>query len=437
MYTFLSGIRISIRILMIACLLFVVTCSNVSADSLSEIQNKIDANAVQIDMLNAEIVHYQNQLNSLSTKSNTLANEVKSLDITQKKLEADLKLSETKIKKAENDMIVLGGQIEDKEITIDERSALIAKSIRELEESGKTTLLQMLLSNEKFADGWVRIDNVQTFKEALRSDARELLSAKVVLVDKQSEIQQIKNELLKLRSGLHDQKKILDENVKEKNTLLASTKNQESTYAKMVSEKKALVSAFEAEMRSYEEQLVYIAHPDRLPLAGSAPLSWPVIDPFITQMFGKTIDSVRLYASGSHSGVDFRASVGTPIFAMSSGVVGGSGDTDAFCKGASFGKWVLVRYDNGLASTYGHLSLIKAVNGMRVGRGDIIGYSGATGHVTGPHLHVSMYPSDAVSVEPKESLACKGKILTQPRASTSAYLDPLLYMPKTTSAMFK
>ncbi len=420
-------------------LLFCFFCFQIQANATSvlEIQSKIDNSAVQINTLNAEIAQYQTQLNLISTQSNTLANEVKSLDITKKKLEADLKLSETKIQKAENDIVELGGQIEDKELTIDERSVLIAKSIREIEESGKITLLQMLLSHNSFADAWIRIDNVQSFKEALRSDAKELLSAKVVLVDKQSEIKIIKDELLKLRSGLNDQKKILDQTVKEKNSLLASTKNQESTYAKMVAEKQTLVNAFEAEMRSYEEQLVYIAHPDRLPLAGSAPLSWPVSDPFITQMFGKTVDAVRLYASGSHSGVDFRASVGTPIFAMASGTIGGSGDTDAFCKGASFGKWVLVRYDNGLASTYGHLSLIKSANGSRVSRGTIIGYSGATGHVTGPHLHVSMYPSDAVSVEAKESLACKGKILTQPRAATSAYLDPLLYMPKTNPSMFK
>jgi hypothetical protein len=50
---------------------------------------------------------------------------------------------------------------------------------------------------------------------------------------------------------------------------------------------------------------------------------------------------------------------------------------------------------------------------------------------------VSLYPSDAVEVSPKPSLACAGKTLSQPRAAINAYLDPLMYMPKTTPSMFK
>lgn len=423
--------------LLVVATLSVASFSAMAEDVTTQLQSQIESHSAEIERLNREIASYQTELNSLNKQSNTLANQVKELDTTQKKLLTNIKLTQAKIGQAEDDLVALGGEIKNKEVTITHRGELIAENIRKLNESSQTTLLEMLLAEESFADAWTNVDQVKSFQDAVRSDVIELSQAKNVLIDRHTDVEKKKQELLALKASLDDQKKIVDQNVKEKNDLLKATKNQESTYAKMVADRKALVAAFEAELRSYEEQLKYNLDPGSLPAMGSAPLAWPTSVPFITQQFGKTVDAVRLYASGSHSGVDFRAATGTPIYAMASGTVGGTGDTDLSCKGASFGKWILIRYDNNLASTYGHLSLIKVTNGQRVNRGDIVGYSGNTGHSTAPHLHVSLYPSDAVEVSPKPSLACAGKTLTQPRAAINAYLDPLMYMPKTTPSMFK
>jgi murein DD-endopeptidase MepM/ murein hydrolase activator NlpD len=104
-------------------------------------------------------------------------------------------------------------------------------------------------------------------------------------------------------------------------------------------------------------------------------------------------------------------------------------DTDATCYGASFGKFVFIQYNNGLSSTFGHLSLIKAYEGQNVKRGDIVGYSGNTGHSTGPHLHVSLYASQAAKMASKASAACDGRVYRLPVASINAYLDVLSYLP--------
>ena len=98
-------------------------------------------------------------------------------------------------------------------------------------------------------------------------------------------------------------------------------------------------------------------------------MGWPLDNIYVTQFFGKTVAAKRLYASGSHSGVDFRAAVGTPVKSMANGIVKGAGDTDTTCVGASFGKWIFIEYENGLSSTYGHLSLIKVKSGQKVKRG--------------------------------------------------------------------
>ena len=133
---------------------------------------------------------------------------------------------------------------------------------------------------------------------------------------------------------------------------------------------------------------------------------------------------------GFHRGTDLRASVGTPVKAMAEGVVMGTGDTDICCPGASYGKWILIEFNNGLSSTYGHLSLISVSKGQKVSRGQVVGYSGNTGSSTGPHLHVSVYVSDGVKVDSFESKSYRGRTLVQPIASTSAYLNPMDFLPK-------
>ena len=208
------------------------------------------------------------------------------------------------------------------------------------------------------------------------------------------------------------------------------TKNQESTYKKLLADRKKQKEAFEKEMFNYENKLKYKLDPKSIPKAGSSPLDWPVDDVRITQQFGVTNASKRLYASGSHNGVDFGVKVGTPVKAMANGTLVAQGDTDTTCRGVSFGKWILIKYDNGLASTYGHLSQHSLTAGTRVTTGQVVGFSGNTGYSTGPHLHVSMYPADAVNATSRPSASCPGRDLYMPIAPVTAYLDPLAYMPK-------
>ena len=193
----------------------------------------------------------------------------------------------------------------------------------------------------------------------------------------------------------------------------------------------------ENDTRNYEEQLKFVLSPGSIPQAGSAVFSWPVSLIRITQLFGKTTSSGRLYASGTHNGVDFGMPVGTPVHPVAAGIVLGSGNTDLTCPGASWGNWVLIKHDNGLATVYGHLSLVTAQTGQRVTTGDVIAYSGSTGYATGPHLHISAYASAAVQIKTLPSKACSGRFYTEPIAPVNAYLDPMVYFPIPTKAMLQ
>ncbi|MEU1403808.1 M23 family metallopeptidase [Streptomyces sp. NPDC005728] len=88
-----------------------------------------------------------------------------------------------------------------------------------------------------------------------------------------------------------------------------------------------------------------------------------------------------LWSSGSHTGIDFHAASGTTVHAAGSGTVVSTG------WGGAYGNQIVIRMADGMYTQYGHLSSIGVTVGQKVTPGQQIGLSGATGNVTGPHLH--------------------------------------------------
>jgi murein DD-endopeptidase MepM/ murein hydrolase activator NlpD len=86
-----------------------------------------------------------------------------------------------------------------------------------------------------------------------------------------------------------------------------------------------------------------------------------------------------------HSGLDFRAAHGTPIYAATDGRVTMAG------RNGSYGNYVRLNHAGGLGTGYAHMSRIAVQNGQTVRRGQVIGYVGSTGLSTGAHLHYEMY----------------------------------------------
>jgi murein DD-endopeptidase MepM/ murein hydrolase activator NlpD len=84
---------------------------------------------------------------------------------------------------------------------------------------------------------------------------------------------------------------------------------------------------------------------------------------------------------GPHNGLDLAAVTGTPVLAPTPGIV-------AFAREFYYsGNTVIVDHGHGLFSTMAHLSVIDVKEGERVSKGSLLGKVGATGRVTGPHLH--------------------------------------------------
>ena len=394
--------------------------TNILAQSADEIRDKIDQKDADIEKLEREIAAYQAELNTLGQQKDSLAGAIKELDITKKKLNADISVTQNKIDKTNLTIQNLGKDIGSKESSILNNINSITAGLRATNEFERTNVFQTLFSDTNFSDIWTDIDNIITLREKTREQVLALKQVKGELEDTRVVTIDAKNELVKLKSQLSSQQKIVEQNVSAKNKLLAETKNNEANYQKLLLDRIAQKEKFEQELADFESQLQFILDPSKLPNKGA--LYWPLDKIFITSPFGPR-------ARGFHSGTDFRASVGTPVRAMADGVVKGVGDTDICCPGASFGKWVFIEHSNGLSTAYGHLSLISSKKNQKVKRGEVIGYSGNTGSSTGPHLHVTVYITEGVEVSSFASKSYPGKTLYQPIAAKNAYLDPMKYLP--------
>ncbi|MHB9757501.1 M23 family metallopeptidase [Streptomyces sp. BYX5S] len=92
-------------------------------------------------------------------------------------------------------------------------------------------------------------------------------------------------------------------------------------------------------------------------------------------------NSGSMWSSGSHTGADFSVPTGTSVKAIADGTVVSAGD------GGAYGNEVVIEHADGHFSEYAHLSSINVAQGAKVTAGQEIAKSGATGNVTGPHLH--------------------------------------------------
>ena len=117
-------------------------------------------------------------------------------------------------------------------------------------------------------------------------------------------------------------------------------------------------------------------------------LQWPLpVAGAITSQFGHRVDPITGEVS-SHTGTDIACADGTPILAAADGTVTVANGLDSW--GGSYGYYIQIDHGGGLETLYAHCSSICVATGQQVQAGQVIGYVGHTGRVTGNHLHLEV-----------------------------------------------
>ncbi|GGV96625.1 peptidase [Streptomyces gelaticus] len=164
-------------------------------------------------------------------------------------------------------------------------------------------------------------------------------------------------------------------------------KQQDEAEAKAAAEKKKAEE--EARKKAEAERLAKLA----------ASYALPTFSYTITSTYGQ---AGSMWSSGHHTGLDFAAPTGTPIKAVHGGTIKSAG------LAGSYGYRTVLELEDGTEIWYCHQSSIGVSVGQKVSTGETIGRVGATGNVTGPHLHLEVHTADGTGIDPMAWLRGKG-----------------------------
>jgi len=422
--------RTSFRL--IVCAIGTLGALVVHAADTKDLQNQIDVKSAEIQRLNAEIKATDVLVKGAGKEATSLKKTLANLEASRKSLETQIAQARLQIRATEGTINNLENSIRATTKQLAVRRGMVAETVRLLAEEDATSPVLNFFGYASMGEYWAYEQALEDLQKNLTLRIIEAKQTKTVL-DRDKSIQEAERaRLTNYSTQVEDKKKIAEATSAEKQSLLKATQSKQEIYQKLLIEKQKEKEAVEAELLAYEAQLTFTLDPTSIPAPGTKVLRWPTDSRTLTQYFGDTAFSrtrAAVYNGKGHNGIDIGISIGTPLYAASDGIVRGFGNTDVSCKGASYGKWILVDHAFNMSTLYAHLSLVSVTEGQKVQVGDLIGYSGNTGYTTGPHLHFSLFAQKGVTITSLQSKVRGCGRYTLPVASFTSYLNPIQYLP--------
>ncbi len=356
-----------------------------------ELQKAINDKANELQKINGQILDNQKGLLETNQKSKTLNQQVKKLDTQISFLNLNIKFSGVQIEKLKLELQNLSYDIEAKEQDLDGKKVAITRFVREYQARQNENLLAIFLKNQSLTESIFQSQTLSTINADLAKSVDELMSVKKDLEAKLGQAAEKKTAVEVQSENLKNQRVIVQDQQQGKKDLLDQTKNQEKAYQRIISDLEKKQTDINDQIDTIENQLRANFNVNLLPTKRPGVFKKPV-DGRLTQEYGKIS---YLYHGKPHNGIDWGAPVGTPITAARDGVVLAVGNNGRY----QYGKYVVIKHDNGFNTLYAHMSRQAAHEGDTVKAGDVIGYVGETGYAFGAHLHFGLYWGDSFYIK--------------------------------------
>jgi murein DD-endopeptidase MepM/ murein hydrolase activator NlpD len=328
----------------------------------------------------------------------------KSLDATVARLDARLSVIADKLQSLNASIAFVTSALNTRQAAYEALQAQLVIKKRELQAAEQRLRWQQMVFNQRMAQSYKQGD-VDYMSFLLGStDYEEMVSRAHLVGDLVSADSNLVGQLSAARATVAAEKRDvaaqtalarrLRDEVQKKRDALASLRAdqlsaQASTRAARRAKSKALAGV-ESNIHAWEAQEAVLASESQ-GLAGviqgiaghgdgkySGSMQWPVSGP-VTSGFGWRIHPI-FHVRKFHAGIDIGAAYGTPIHAADGGRV-------IYATWMSgYGNTTIVDHGSGISTLYAHQSSI-AISSGTVSKGQVIGYVGATGYATGPHLH--------------------------------------------------
>jgi len=363
-----------------------------SAPDVAELDQQIAAEENRIKIIERQTAHYEQLIKKTGQREQGVLSQITQYDQQKQKAEREIKLLELKQARAQNRIKELQGNIKKTDAQIEEIKGYLRDRFVAIYKYGGMAELDLLLTastaHEAMATSLLlgkiarederMVDSLSESREKLEAAKKELEEQRALLVAQEK----------KLRSEREKYKA----EIKKRNDLLASLRKEKALHEKAARElqqaqeeigntiknlmrKKQEIIARERENRDKNKS--HFGNITYMPSGGR--LGWPVRGE-ISQSFGKRVHPV-FKTTSMHTGIDIRASGGTPVQAAGPGEILYVG----WLRG--YGQVVIIDHGNLLSTVYAHLANATVEEGQGVSRGQVIGHVGNTGVTTGYHLH--------------------------------------------------
>ncbi len=388
--------KISVFIFLLSTLYFLLSTA-VFAQTDEEKMADLKA---QIQALEQQAMQLKGTISQKQAQADTLKNQIVNLKSQIVSLQTQISLTGKKIDKTKIELNDTQNNIFNTQEKINKQKNTIGRLLLFMDRMDKESLLSIILKNKDLSDYFRQTQSAMTVNVNLMSLVDDLQKTENQLNQNKDNLEDKKKDLESLKQQQNIQKISLDQATKDKNQLLKDTKGQEAAYQKMLAEVERQESVFFSQLRELETHVIqgglYIVHvtaSGNLPKKQKGLFKWPEEDYRITQGYGCT-KYARCgrksgpYNGAPHNGIDMAAGYGSPIKAIAEGEIIANGKNDGW------GNWVAIKHSNqyNLVSIYSHMSTLSFLQvGTQVYSGQVIGYEGNTGNVTGSHLHLSVY----------------------------------------------
>ena len=354
------------------------------------------AQAADTSELEQQIREYQKQQADLAAQIKDLDRQLKSIAgdkaqaLEQKRLlDRQISAKVQEIQSTESIIAQYDALIADEQAKLEDTQAkeeiqyeLFCKRVRAMEEAGTVSYWSILFDSADFADLLDRATFVSEIMEADNKIMDDLAALRKSIEAQKAELETSRADQQTQRDALVAQKKELDAKEADAAPLGQKIQSQESEYQSSRDALKREEEEVEAQIIKKQKEIQAKIAAGQISFDPGTGWQWPVPGRSkINSTFGPRIHPIT-GLPGNHTGTDVAAPKGTAILAARGGVVTISTYNN------SYGNYVVVQHDNGIATLYAHMSSRAVSEGQIVTQGQTLGYVGSTGSSTGNHLHL-------------------------------------------------
>ncbi len=407
---FIKIVAIVLAVLLLGGLGLTIISSLIStaraSEELDELQQQQQANKEEREELESRRSDLANQKAALMTTIASLDKSIATIQTEKEAYDQMIRLTELELDNLAEQIRLLEVQIDYKRVEYDAAVAeeekqwdIFKKKLRAMEERGNISYFEILFDDlTGFGDLLTRMDMIDEIVaqdagviDTMEKAKQEVVLAQQALYDAKKECEDKQQDQLDKQAELTQ---LIDEATARIQELEDEKAAQEASAAELQEKIRELERQIQLEKEEDARIAARIEELERLELLKNAGVTatgtylWPSADSYyVTSTYGMRLHPILGYTR-MHYGIDIGASYGTKIYASDGGIVVTS--TSSY----SYGEYVMIAHGNGRYTLYAHMSQRLVDVDDVVSQGDVIGYVGATGYATGPHIHFEIYEDD-------------------------------------------